>query len=580
MKIQKTTFYRTCASVLTAGAALVALPQFSSAQTTIWHDDFDLNPVGANSASGTYGRIAYNFSGTGVGAPIVIITNSAPDTIATNNNFTHTNYCAFIFTSANTSPPLPLNFGWDINSIATTGGNTNTSLRAYTLSFDMAVKGDGINNLGGYVGPICYLFGQNAAGGWSSGEYYGNGAQTNISAGFFPAPTAGWVHYSMPLGSFGTANAGALNPTDSAFSFGFGAYMAGLAVTNNEEIDVANVEVTMAPPPPIAPPKMTIVPATPELRIFSQDHTATYNQEGFATQDPNQSWVGVATPSNPVTYALTFKDFNTAANYTMNVQFAPGAAPGNPYGVYQGNNDLLWTIVSHGGSSGFTTAIAFKTNSPANVIGAETNVVIAPLTTGSLTGVGTWSLTFTSDTNGTVTSPDGTKESFVLDPNAAAQFANPLTICFGTNPNSVAGYGQFIDFAQLGITNVIDGTEFDDFTQDSSLNTGLWNPGFSLNAGSVIQVSTDTPFWVNWAIPDEGYTLGTEPNVGNGAVPLYTPNYYGGATGVTITGPTQMGLNLKWALIPSECLPTVDGSQGGTPAINGYFQLSNPAPTQ
>jgi len=85
---------------------------------------------------------------------------------------------------------------------------------------------------------------------------------------------------------------------------------------------------------------------------------------------------------------------------------------------------------------------------------------------------------------------------------------------------------------------------------------------------------------VNWAIPDEGYTLGTEPNVGNGAVPLYTPNYYGGATGVTITGPNQMGLNLKWALIPSECLPTVDGSQGGTPAINGYFQLSNPAPTQ
>jgi len=553
---------------------MVALPPSASAQSNVWHDDFDLYPVGANSGDGSYGRIAYNFSGAGVGAPIVIITNSTPDTLGGD-----TNYAAFIFTSANTSPPLPLNFGWDINSVATTGGNTNTSLRAYTLSFDLAVKGDGINNLGGYVGPICYLFGQSAAGGWSSGEYYGNGAQTNISAGFFPAPSAGWVHYSLPLGSFGTANAGALNPTDPAFSFGFGAYMAGLAVTNNEEIDVANVEVTMAPPPPIAPPTMTIVPAQPELRIFSQDHTATYNQEGFGTQDPNQSWVGVATPSAPVTYAITFKDFNTVANYTMNVQFAPGAAPGNPYGVYQGNNDLLWTIVSHGGTSGFTTAIAFKTNSPANVNGAETNVVVAPLTTGSLTGVGTWSLTFTSDTNGTVTSPDGTKESFVLDPNAAAQFANPLTILFGTNPNSVAGYGQFVDLSQLNISNVVDGTEFDDFTQDAALNSSLWNPGFSLNAGSVIQVSTDTPYWVNWLIPDEGYTLGTKPNLNN-SVPLYTPNYYGGATGVTITGPTQMGLNLKWALIPSECLPTVDGSQGGTPSINGYFQLSNPAPTQ
>jgi hypothetical protein len=581
MNTKRTNFYRACAAVLTAGAGLLALPLGASAQTNVWHDDFDQNTVGANSTDGSYGRIAYNFSGAGVGSPIVIITNSTPDSLPGDPSYTHTNYAAFIFTSANTAPPLPLNFGWDINSIATTGGNTNTSLRAYTLSFDLAVKGDGINNLGGYVGPICYLFGQSAAGSYSSGEYYGNGAQTNISAGFFPAPSAGWVHYVMPLGSFGTANAGALNPTDPAFSFGFGAYMAGLAVTNNEEIDVANVELTMSAPPPIAPPTLAIVPAKPGLRIFAQDHTATYNQEGFGTVDPNQSWVGVATKSQPVSYQITFQDFNTAANYQMNVQFAPGAASGNPYGVYQGNNDFLWTITSHGGASGFTTAIAFKTNSPANVNGAETNVVLAPLTTTSTNGVGTWTLTFTSDTNGTVIAPDGTTESFVLDPNAAAQFANPVTILFGTDPNNVAGYGQFTDLGRLNITNVVDGTEFDDFTQDATLNTSLWNPGFSLNAGSVIQVSTDTPYWVNWTIPDEGFGLGTEPDLNNASIPLSTPNYYGAATGVTITGPTQMGLSLKWALIPTECLPTVDGTQGGTTSTGqGFFQLSSPAPAQ
>ena len=129
MNIQKTTFYRICASVLTAAATMVALPPSASAQSNVWHDDFDLYPVGANSGDGSYGRIAYNFSGAGVGAPIVIITNSTPDTLGGD-----TNYAAFIFTSANTSPPLPLNFGWDINSVATTGGNTNTSLRAYTLT--------------------------------------------------------------------------------------------------------------------------------------------------------------------------------------------------------------------------------------------------------------------------------------------------------------------------------------------------------------------------------------------------------------------------------------------------------------
>src|SRR5665213_662881 len=567
------------ARTLAIGAtAIVLLPAATRAQTNIWHDDFDQFPVGANSTDGTYGRIAYNFSGAGVGNPIVIITNSNPDTLTVDPSYTHTNYCAYIFTSTNTAPPLPLNFGWDMNSVATTGGNTNTSLRAYTLSFDMAVQGDGINNLGGYVGPVCYVFGHNGAGQYNSGEYYGLGAQTNITAGFFPAPTAGWVHYELPMGSFGTANASALNPTAAALSFGFGAYMAGLTSINQQEIDIANVVITMSPPPPVAPPKLTIVPSKPGLRIFAQS-TVTTDQEGIGTQDPNQSWVGVATPATPVSYSITFADFDAAAGYTMNVQFAPGASSSNPYGVYQGNNDFLWTITSGGGASGFTTAIGYKTNSPSNINGAETNVVLATQTTICTNGRGTWTLTFTSDTNGMVTAPSGVVGSFVLDPSVPAQFANPVTIDFGTGPGGTAGFGQFIDLSSLAISNVLDGTEFDDFTQDTSFNTSLWNAGFSVKAGSVIQVSTDTPYWMNWTVPDDGFGLGTKADLGNTSIPWSTPNYYGGGA-VTISGPTQMGFSLKWALIPTECLPTVDGTVGGTPLTQGFFQLSSPPPAQ
>ncbi len=175
-------------STLSLIVALGGLSATAHAQTNVWHDDFDQFPVGANSTDGSYGRIAYNFAGPGVGDPIVVITNTFdPDTLPGDPNYTHSNYCAFIFTSTNTSPPLPLNFGWDINSIAT-AGNTNTSLRAYTLKFDIAVEGDGMANLGGFVGPIIYVFGHSAGGVYNSGEYYGNGAQTNITAGFFPAP--------------------------------------------------------------------------------------------------------------------------------------------------------------------------------------------------------------------------------------------------------------------------------------------------------------------------------------------------------------------------------------------------------
>jgi hypothetical protein len=265
----------------------------------------------------------------------------------------------------------------------------------------------------------------------------------------------------------------------------------------------------------------------------------------------------------------------------MNVQFAPGAASNSPYSVYEAANDLLWTIASQGGASGFTTSVAFKTNSAANVNGGETNVVLAPITTTSTNGRGTWTLTFTSDTNGMVTAPDGTSGSFVLDPNAAAQFANPLTILFGTSAGAAGGYGQFTDLGRLEITNVVDGSEFDDFTQDDVLNATLWDPGFSRDAGSVIQVSSNAPsYWVNWNIPDDGFGLETKARLIGGTNAWFSPNYYGSGIIVTNTLPTLMGTTLKWTWIPNACLPTVDGTVGGTPSPTGLFRLSSPPPAQ
>jgi hypothetical protein len=564
-------------------AALSGLTATANAQLVVWHDDFDLQLVGASSANtnAPYGRIAYNFAGPGVGNPVVVITNvTNPDTLPGDPSYTHTNYCAFMFDSTNTQPPLPLNFGWDINSIAATGNNTNTLLRTYTLKFDIAVQGDGMNNLGGFVGPIVYVFGQAGAGAYSSGEYYGNGAQTNISAAWFPAAGSGWVHVDMPMGTFGTANAGALNTTSAAFSFGIGAYMAGLTSINRQEVDIANVQIVMdTNPPAIPPPTMNIVQAKPALRIFAQDHTATYNQEGFGTVNLNQSWVGVATPANPVSYSITIASFDTVNNYALYAQFVQNANPGNPYGVYNGTNALVWTIQKGGGGL-FFTRIDWKTNAPAS---GQPNNALPVTTTTSANGRGTWSLTFTNDTDGTMTAPDGTSASFSLpnDPAWTALFANPLIIDFGTAPNNTAGYGQWIDISKIAISNVVDGTQIDDFTQDDVLNTSLWNSGFSLNNNppSVIQVSTNTPFWVNWTVPDDLFVLATKADLSNTNIPWYTPNYYGNG-GVTISTPTQMGNTMKWTLIPGACLPTEDGTPAGTPSTKAFFRLQKPGPIQ
>ena len=123
--------------------------------------------------------------------------------------------------------------------------------------------------------------------------------------------------------------------------------------------------------------------AKPALRIFSKNFDFTYNQSGIGTVDPDQSWVG-ATPSAPKSYSIKFADFDTVDNFTFYSQFVPGAASGNPFGVFAASESLIWRITHVG--TGFTTAVDWKTNAPNN---NPTNNAIT-LTTTSTNGRGTY----------------------------------------------------------------------------------------------------------------------------------------------------------------------------------------------
>jgi hypothetical protein len=94
-------------------------------------------------------------------------------------------------------------------------------------------------------------------------------------------------------------------------------------------------------------------------------------------------------------------------------------------------------------------------------------------------------------------------------------------------------------------------------------------------------VTTNTPYWVSWTLPAANYALGTSTNLlapgsnntpGGWMLPEYY-NYYN--DGNTIPGQSTQGNNV-WLLMPSTCLPTVNGSQGGVPAPNAFFRLFNP----
>jgi hypothetical protein len=554
-------------------AALGGFSVETYAQTNVWQDDFDQQPIGANSDDGSYGAVSWNFSGAGYGHPYVLITNDLPDTL---DGYTGTNNCAFIFTTDPSVWPNTLNFGLRINRIPA-NGNTNLSLRSYTLNFDMAVSGGtSINGIGGYVAPQVGIF-----GGDNGALYNGSqGGVTNIGAGAFPVVGTGYQHFSVPLITFiASAGDSLLVPTNTPLSFYMGFYLAGHSYAGDVEIDLANISITMSNPPPPPPPIMTVVPASqPGLRVFAQASDFPYNQEGFGTVDPNQSWVGVATPANPVSYSVTFADFDTVNGYTCFVQFVQNGNPGDPFGVYNSQNALVWSITHPAPGGVFTTAVNWKTNAPAS--GQPNNAL--SLTTGSTNGRGTWTLTFTNDTDGTVTAPDGSSGSFSLDPTVTPNFANPCIIDFGSCPNwNTAGYGQWITYSKIAISNVVDGTEFDDFTQDASLNTSLWNPQFSYNNPpyGVVQVPPGNNYWVYWSLPADGFGVATKASLNGGTNVWFSPNYYGNGL-FTNTPPTVMGGATNWTLIPEGCLPTVDGTQGGTPSPNGFFRLSNPPPAE
>ncbi len=449
-------------------------------------------------------------------------------------------------------------------------GNTNTLLANYTLQFDMQVIG--VN-----AGPYPQGF-QISIFGPGGGVFGGPKVELDLTTNVFTAGQ-GYQHYSFTLDQFVLHNS--FVPTAASFTVGFGIVSFGGPDTpsNPETVDIDNLQITMKSNPlPPPHPTNSIVAAKPGLRLFAQNSQHNYNQEGFATVDLNQSWVGVATPANPVSYSVSIGDFNTVNNYALFVQFAQGASPTDPSGVFDGQNALVWTIQSAGGTGGFTTSVNWKTNLPQN---GEPNVAMPVTTTTSTNGVGTWTLTFTNDLDGTVTAPDGTTGIVALpDEAAAADFANSCIIDFGTAPNNDAGFGQWITFNKIAISNVVDGNEIDDFTQDTNFNTTLWNPAFSVDANSAVQVPPGINYWINWTAPATGFGLETKAQLVGGTNVWFSPNYYGSGVGASNSVPALMGNQLYWALVPSACFPTTDGTTNGPVSPTAFFRLALPPPTQ
>jgi hypothetical protein len=517
-----------------------------------------------------------------------------------------TNYGIITFDTTNTvtgpgSPPWQNWFGgaftsvaWSTNDQPVNTLTTNTSPgTSGSVQINSLWNGSGdqimvMNNYGGYNPPLngAYITNfecdvmfapgscTNPAGNFG-GLHFGARSptygQTMFGTTRIAATNAGtWVHINFPVSST-TQPDWASIPNVLVQLESFGNPMTGTSTFYVDNIKFGGV-ITLPPPPP---PTMSVDKATPGLRIFAKNSAQVYNAEGFLTPDSNQSWVGHADPAFQVSYSFTFKDFNTVNGFQFFMALVPNnynsGGVNNPFTLFNSTNSFQLTITKQ--AAGFGASLDFKTNAPQG--GLSHNVMST-----NATQNGTWTLSFSDDTHGAVITPDGHSAPFTLDPNMAAQWANPVSVFFGIQPWSSQGYGQYVDISRITTANVSGLNINDDFTTDTSLIAAYWDTSLSLDAGSVVLVPPGTPFWVHWTYPDAIFTgitnLETKVNLTDTNTPWYSPQYWNGVT--PFSG--LMGAKQRWVLIPTNCLPTVDGTQGGVPSKTGFFRLANPGASQ
>jgi len=312
------------------------------------------------------------------------------------------------------------------------------------------------------------------------------------------------------------------------------------------------------------------------LRLFGGSG-GQYSRSQLTTIDQNQSWIGVS--SYPVSYSFTMSSVpTTPGNLDMHIFFLPlaffnGEQLNNNHDMdYHVLNELWLRIQGGTGSDVCTADVSWKTNA------GYANPNHTDLTISNPKAVGTWTLTFLNPTNGTLTAPGASPVPFTFsDVNAVNDFGGSMILSFGNQCNgNGANQGVPNDWSKISVTGVNGLNENDDFTKETAIDPTVWDISNSNTKFSVVLVTTNSPYWVTWTTPYTGYGLGVSTNVSAG--PWKLPEYYNSyGDGDTVPNQATQG-TVNWSLIPSSCLPTVDGQpqSGQATSPDAFFRLVSP----
>jgi hypothetical protein len=286
-------------------------------------------------------------------------------------------------------------------------------------------------------------------------------------------------------------------PVDDIYGFTMELY-GGAGLTGPVTFYIDNLKFTttnVAPPQPV----MAIEKPTRGLNLIptSGQHQ---RQNIVATNDPGFGWVGSA---EPITYSLTIHKHPGASHAGFQTHmFLIPATPTDSAPDYSQPHVIFLDIQGQAGGAAYA-AFRYKVNEPSGnafLYGAGTLGGVS-----SPGPIGTWSVTFTDDTNVAVAAPGGAVANFTLPADAAAFFSNPVAVWVGAQPNSGPNIGQIVVLSGVQVTKGSTTLLEDDFAAESP-DAQKWQV-FAGDPVGVRVVGSDAAFWLSWTIPDSGFVL-------------------------------------------------------------------------
>jgi hypothetical protein len=283
-----------------------------------------------------------------------------------------------------------------------------------------------------------------------------------------------------------------------------------------------NVMLKARPVPP-APPTLSMKPVTQHGLIFDSA-LGEGGARGAIQTATDVHWFYGATPTAPVTYAMTISwipDSAVYSNYEAHIFLAPNGGVGSPDWNIQ-DMGYLQILANSDGTA--TARMMWKTNEPngntmlfneqfggeygTNGCGAGTlGRLRAP------TMLGTWSISFTGFGSFVVHGPGGVSTNFTLPDDWVNNFATlnggQCYAYFGGGPNGNNNAGQPMYLSRVAVSSQNDGYALTNIFTTLPVDTTVW----TLLGGETAVVVPQVNWQVGWTLPAANFNLWTKPTL-------------------------------------------------------------------